>query len=94
MPVKQEKYSTIIQMILATIPFVNFWAAYRIEKLRLWVLFFVSLVFFHYFITMTLLDWLVSVYPIFDGWIVVITLIPEILVMRYFTIKWNGKQFQ
>jgi hypothetical protein len=33
MPVKQEKYSVKIQMILSVIPFVNLWAAYRIEKL-------------------------------------------------------------
>ena len=35
MPVKQEKYSVKIQMILSVIPFVNLWTAYRIEKLRL-----------------------------------------------------------
>jgi hypothetical protein len=35
MPVKQEKYSVKIQMILSVIPFVNLWASYRIEKLRL-----------------------------------------------------------
>ena len=35
MPVKQEKYSVKMQMILLVIPFVNLWAAYRIEKLGL-----------------------------------------------------------
>jgi hypothetical protein len=35
MPVKQGTYSFKMQMILSVIPFVNLWAAYRIEKLRL-----------------------------------------------------------
>jgi len=33
MPVKQGTYSVKMQMILSAIPFVNLWAAYRIEKL-------------------------------------------------------------
>jgi uncharacterized membrane protein len=94
MPVKQEKYSVTIQMALALIPFVNFWAAYRIEKLRLMLLFFVPMVFLNYLVIIDLMDQLVMAYPIFGGWIGVITSIPEILLIRYFTIKWNEKQFK
>ena len=94
MPVKQEKYSVTIQMALALIPFVNFWAAYRIEKLRLMLLFFVPMVFLNYLVIIDLIDQLVMTYPIFGGWIGLITAIPEVLLIRYFTIKWNKKQFK
>ena len=86
MPVKQEKYSVKIQMILSVIPFVNLWAAYRIEKLRLWIGFYiVEILFFaiwdYYLVTPETSD--------MGIWVIVIELILWALVMRHFTIKWN-----
>ena len=87
MPVKQEKYSVKIQMILTVIPFVNLWAAYRIEKLRLCFvikLFFGLLVTLWYFVE-------TSGSPKVDVWIIIIEFVTSPVWMRYFTIKWNEK---
>jgi len=87
MPVKQEKYSVKIQMILSVIPFVNLWAAYRIEKLRLCLviqLFFGLLVTLWYFVE-------TSGSPKVDVWIIIIEFVTSPVWMRYFTIKWNEK---
>lgn len=42
MVVKREPVNVNIQTILAFIPIVDFWAAYRIEKLRFWCILFVG----------------------------------------------------
>jgi len=87
MPVKQEKYSVKIQMILSVIPFVNLWAAYRIEKLGLCLviqLFFGLLVTLWYFVE-------TSGSPKVDVWIIIIEFVTSPVWMRYFTIKWNEK---
>ena len=87
MPVKQEKYSVKIQMILSVIPFVNLWAAYRIEKLGLCLviqLFFGLLVTLWYFVE-------TSGSPKVDVWIIIIEFVTSPIWMRYFTIKWNEK---
>ena len=90
MPVKQGTYSFKMQMILSVIPFVNLWAAYRIEKLRLCLaiqLFFGLLVaLWHYVETSGL--------PKADVWIIIIEFVTSPVWMRYFTIKWNEKQSQ
>ena len=87
MPVKQEKYSVKIQMILSVIPFVNLWAAHRIEKLGLCLviqLFFGLLVTLWYFIE-------TSGSPKVDVWIIIVEFVTSPVWMRYFTIKWNEK---
>ena len=87
MPVKQEKYSVKIQMILTVIPFVNLWAAYRIEKLGLCLviqLFFGLLVTLWYFVE-------TSGSPKVDVWIIIVEFVTSPVWMRYFTIKWNEK---
>ena len=87
MPIKQEKYSVKIQMILSVIPFVNLWAAYRIEKLGLCLviqLFFGLLVTLWYFVE-------TSGSPKVDVWIIIIEFVTSPVWMRYFTIKWNEK---
>ena len=87
MPVKQEKYSVKIQMILSVIPFVNLWAAYRIEKLGLCLviqLFFGLLVTLWYFVE-------TPGSPKVDVWIIIIEFVTSPVWMRYFTIKWNEK---
>ena len=89
MPVKQEKYSVKIQMILSVIPFVNLWAAYRIEKLGLCLviqLFFGLLVTLWYFVE-------TPGSPKVDVWIIIIEFVTSPVLMRYFTIKWNEKLF-
>ena len=87
MPIKQEKYSVKIQMILSVIPFVNLWAAYRIEKLRLCLVIQLSfglLVVLWYFIE-------TSGSPKVDVGIIIIEFVTSPVWMRYFTIKWNEK---
>ena len=87
MSAKQEKYSIKIQMILSVIPFVNLWAAYRIEKLRLCIIIQLSfglLVALWYFIE-------TSGSPKVDVWIIIIEFVTSPVWMRYFTIKWNEK---
>jgi len=90
MPVKQEKYSIKIQMILSVIPFVNLWAAYRIEKLRLCLVIELS------FGVLVALWYAIETpeSPKVDVWITVIEFVASPIWMRYFTIKWNEKQFQ
>ena len=87
MPVKQGTYSFKMQMILSVIPFVNLWAAYRIEKLGLCLviqLFFGLLVTLWYFVE-------TSGSPKVDVWIIIIEFVTSPVWMRYFTIKWNEK---
>ena len=90
MPVRQEKYSIKIQMILSVIPFVNLWAAYRIEKLRLCLVIELS------FGVLVALWYAIETpeSPKVDVWITVIEFVASPIWMMYFTIKWNEKQFQ
>jgi hypothetical protein len=86
MSVKYQEHSVIKQMILSLIPFVNLWAAYRIEKLRLWVGFYIAEILFfgiwdYYLVTPETSD--------MGIWFFGIELILWALVMRHFTIKWN-----
>jgi hypothetical protein len=85
MPVKQEKYSVKIQMILSVIPFVNLWAAYRIKKLQLCLVIQLSfglLVALWYFVE-------TPGSPKVDVRIIIIELVTSPVRMRYFTIKSN-----
>ena len=91
MPVKQQKYSVIKQMILSLIPILDCWAAYRIEKLR--VLFGIVI---GYAIVGFISGWFLpeaftdSRTMIVDILIWVVPYIIQPLVMRHYTIKWNN----
>ena len=86
MTIQQQKHSVKIQTILSLVPFVNLWAAYRIESFRL---FLIPVVIF------TVLDALVMdvgwyhSYAVWAG-----TLITLPIVMRYLTIRWNNLDTQ
>jgi hypothetical protein len=88
MTVKQQKHSVTRQMIYSLIPFVDIWAFYRIEKLRVW--FGMMIV---YFIVGAILE-LLFPYPsnsmIVEILLTVSGFIISPLVMRHFTIKWNN----
>ena len=90
MPVKQQKYSVIKQMILSLIPILDCWAAYRIEKLRLCLVIELS------FGLLVALWYVIETpeSPKVDVWITVIEFVAAPIWMRYFTIKWNEKQFK
>ena len=91
MPVEQQKYSVIKQMILSIIPFVSLWGFYRIEKLRLWVGVYIVGIAFWTIWDLYLVTPETSKVWIWGG---VIELIITPLVMRHFTIKWNEIQFK
>jgi hypothetical protein len=89
MPVKQQKHSVILQMIYSLIPFVDIWAFYRIEKLRVWIGIFTA-----YFVFGMIWGFF---FPnpsnndmIFEILLTVSAFIIYPLVMRHFTIKWNN----
>ena len=102
MSVKYQEHSVILQMILSLIPIVDLWAAYRIEKLRFWILYFGLLILYYYLIEPVLFNWMdVSSPLVFDNWWNYwdifnfgIGWIMGPLLMRYFTMKWNKKQFE
>ena len=86
MSIKYQKHSVILQMILALFPIVDLWAAYRIEKFRLWVgVYMVDFLFWGIW------DFYLETPETSDLWIlvIVIELILCAVVMRHFTIKWN-----
>jgi len=85
MPVNREIYSVNIQMILSIIPFVDLWAAYRIEKLRLWVLLWIGMI-----LIGSILELIVD--PVTQSIIgVLIGILIAVFLMRHFTIEWNKK---
>jgi hypothetical protein len=84
-PVAREVYSVKFQMILAIIPVVDLWAAYRIEKLRFWILFWIGIV---------MVGIVLGVIgdPVIETVLGLLIGIPAALfLMRYFTIDWNKK---
>ena len=84
-PVAREVYSVKFQMILAIIPVVDLWAAYRIEKLRFWILFWIGIVMVGMVLGM-IGD------PVIETVLGLLIGIPAALfLMRYFTIDWNKK---
>jgi hypothetical protein len=84
-PLAREVYSVKFQMILAIIPVVDLWAAYRIEKLRFWILFWIGIV---------MVGIVLGVIgdPVIETVLGLLIGIPAALfLMRYFTIDWNKK---
>ncbi|MBD0359380.1 MAG: hypothetical protein ICV56_01525 [Nitrososphaeraceae archaeon] len=73
------------QMLFAVIPFVNFWAAYRIKKLRKFLLIWIGL------FGLSLLISILVPFPFST----VITLVIEIPILIYYirkwSIEWNNK---
>ena len=86
MPVNREIYSVKIQMILSIIPFVDLWASYRIEKLRLWVLFWIGIILIGSIVTSIVVDYLSS--TIVN---IIINISIAFFLMRHFTMEWNKK---
>ena len=84
MPVARRPYSVVIQIILSVIPIVDLWAAYRIEKLRLWILYWIGMFFVGLMVGFFVVDSTASTI------ISLAVSIPiAIFLMRYFTIEWN-----
>lgn len=84
-PVAREVYSVKFQMVLAIIPVVDLWAAYRIERLQLWILFWIGIV---------MVGMVLGVIgdPVIETVLGLLIGIPAALfLMRYFTIDWNKK---
>ena len=84
-PVAREAYSVKFQMVLAIIPVVDLWAAYRIERLRFWILFWIGIV---------MVGMVLGVIgdPVIETVLGLLIGIPAALfLMRYFTIDWNKK---
>lgn len=84
-PVAREVYSVKFQMVLAIIPVVDLWAAYRIERLRFWILFWIGIV---------MVGMVLGVIgdPVIETILGLLIGIPAALfLMRYFTIDWNKK---
>jgi len=84
MPVKREVYSVNIQMILSLIPFVDLWAAHRIEKLTLWLLLWVGMFVMGFGVGMAI--------PNPTSSFIVSTILGSIIavvLMRHFTMEWN-----
>ena len=88
MVVKQQKYSVKIQTILSLVPFVNLWAAYRIESLRLFLIPVVTYIVLDFLVMEFEFSWYHS-YAVWAG-----TLITVPIVMRYLTIRWNNLDTQ
>lgn len=85
MPVERKTYSVNVQMILSIIPIVDLWAAYRIEKLRLWVLFWIGMMLISGAL-MVLGD------PTIEFIIGMAITIPiALFLMRHFTMEWNNE---
>ena len=88
---KQQKHSVTRQMIYSLIPFVDIWAFYRIEKLRVLLGIVIGYVIVGVisglFLPEAFTD---SRTMIVDILIWVVPYIIQPLVMRHYTIKWNN----
>ena len=72
-------------MLLSIIPVVDLWAAYRIEKLRLWILLWIGL---------TLISFTLEGIGDFTTQFVIGLIIDipiSVFLMRHFTMDWNKK---
>jgi len=80
-----EKHSVNEQMIFAIIPIIDLWAAFRIEKLRIWIVIQIGLV---------LMDWPIIEYggagASFAFWIL-FSIPVSVYLMRMWTIQWNAQ---
>ena len=72
-------------MVLACIPVIDLWAAYRIEKLRVWVLLWIGMALIGMVVNPTGQDLAGAIVAILIG-------IPiALFLMRYLTMEWNRK---
>ena len=72
-------------MVLACIPVIDLWAAYRIEKLRVWVLLWIGMALIGMVVNPTGKDLAGIIASILIG-------IPiALFLMRYLTMEWNRK---
>jgi len=85
MGVKREPVNINIQTILALIPIVDFWAAYRIEKFRFWCILFVGLFIFGFVIGTILPEPYSTIISILIG------LPISAYLMRTWSKEWNTK---
>ena len=85
MTVTREAYSVKIQMILSVIPFVDLWAAYRIEKLQFWIVYWIGMIMIS--LALTVIGEPTTEFIIA---LAIETLI-AVFLMRYFTMEWNQK---
>ena len=100
MPVERKTYSVTRQMIMVIVPFLDLWAAYRVEKLRYWLLIF----FLGFGVFWIALDWAMYGETFWDEGAnvfaeksstiiyileVAIQIIVAMIVIRKWTIKWN-----
>lgn len=85
MPVSREVYSVKVQMVLACIPIIDLWAAYRIEKLRVWLLLYAGMILVGFMVNPTGEDIAGAVIGFLIG------LGAALFLMRYLTIEWNRK---
>ena len=72
-------------MIFSVIPFLNMWAAYRIEKLLWFVLVLIGISVINFGVTFVIL------FPFSIAVYIAIYVILVIYFMRKWTIEWNGK---
>ena len=85
MTVKQEPVNVNIQTVLALVPIVDFWAAYRIEKLRFWCLLNIG------FLALSISISLMIPYP-YDVIMGLIIDIPiAVYLLRMWSKEWNTK---
>jgi len=85
LPVSREVYSVKVQMVLACIPIIDLWAAYRIEKLRVWLLLYAGMILVGFMVNPTGEDIAGAVIGFLIG------LGAALFLMRYLTIEWNRK---
>ena len=72
-------------MVLACIPIIDLWAAYRIEKLRVWILLYAGMILVGFMVNPTGEDIAGAVIGFLIG------LGAALFLMRYLTIEWNRK---
>lgn len=85
MGVKREPVNINIQTVLALVPIVDFWAAYRIEKFRFWCMLYIG------FIALSVSISLIIPYP-YDVIVGIIIEAPiAVYLMRMWSKEWNAK---
>jgi len=82
--VKREPVNVNTQTVLAVIPIVDFWAAYRIQKFRLWCLLYVGLLALNVPIEMVL------PYPYGLTIAIIVDVSLVIYLMRKWSNEWNA----
>jgi hypothetical protein len=77
-------------LISALIPFAGFWAAYRIKKLRMFVVLFIALIAFNIFIGNNIIGVLIP-FPFSLPVILAVNMALIIYYIRKWSIEWNNK---